>query len=71
MLGAGPALVGERGPEVVSLPRGATVTPIQAGAGINASGAFGAANITTQVVLDRRVVAQAVGQYTSDKIARR
>jgi hypothetical protein len=63
-------LVGEVGPEVVSLPRGATVTPLPAAAGLAGAGVFESAVIPVQVVLDRRVVGESVARYTSDKIAR-
>lgn len=61
----GAALVGERGPEIVSLPAPAQVIP---NGGV---GAAGAQTIVTQVFLDRRQIAEAVGAYTSDRIARR
>jgi hypothetical protein len=70
MASPGLALVGERGPEVVHLPGGATVQPIAAGA-LSMGGAFGSADITTRVYVDKREVARAVGHYTADKIARR
>jgi hypothetical protein len=69
---AGSMIVGERGPELVALPGGATVSPLSSSApGSLQAGAFGTAHITTEVVLDRRVLAQAVGLYTADKMARR
>jgi hypothetical protein len=68
----GAALVGEQGPEIVSLPRGATVwpTPAVQAMGANAPGASGQ-TIVTKVYLDRRQIAEAVGTYASDRIARR
>jgi hypothetical protein len=68
---AGGVLVGERGPELVALPGAATVTPLTGAPTPLPSGGFGEARITTEVVLDRRVIAQAVGHYTADKLARR
>jgi hypothetical protein len=69
---SGAALVGEQGPEIVSLPRGATVwpTPAVQAMGANAPGASGQ-TIVTKVYLDRRQIAEAVGTYASDRIARR
>jgi hypothetical protein len=69
---AGALMVGERGPEVVHLPGGANITPLTgAPSPLPAGGGFGEARITTEVILDRRVLAQAVGHYTADKLARR
>jgi phage-related protein len=63
MLNAGPALVGEKGPELVSLPAGATVTPLSGSPAM-------AANITVPVYLDRRQIALATGSWFSDQAAR-
>lgn len=69
---SGAALVGEQGPEIVSLPRGATVWPTPAvNAMANAPGASAGQTIVTKVYLDRRQIAEAVGTYASDRIARR
>jgi hypothetical protein len=66
-----PVLVGERGPELLALPGGATVQPMPQGAArLGSTAAFGEATITTQVVLDRRVLAEAVGRFTADEMAR-
>jgi hypothetical protein len=69
----GPYLVGERGPEIVSLQRGSHVFPNSAVAGglppLDSIGAGG--TIVTKVYLDRRQIAEAVGRYASDKKARR
>jgi hypothetical protein len=67
----GRALVGERGPEVVSLPAGATVAPLTRQATVAMAGVGGAQTIVTKVYLDRRQIAEAVGTYTADKLARR
>jgi len=61
---SGAALVGERGPEIVTLPRAAQVIP-------NDAIGAGAQTIVTQVFLDKRQIAEAVGIYASDRIARR
>jgi hypothetical protein len=69
---SGAALVGEQGPEIVSLPRGATVWPTPAvNAMANAPGGGAGQTIVTKVYLDRRQIAEAVGSYASDRIARR
>jgi hypothetical protein len=68
----GTVVVGEKGPELLNLPAGANVIPLPSQlANINATGAFGSAQITTQVVLDRRVLAEAVATFTADQLARR
>lgn len=67
----GSVLVGEQGPELVTLPPGAVVQPLPFGGQLNAAAAFGTANITVPVMLDRKVIAQAVARYTGDKMARR
>jgi tape measure domain-containing protein len=59
----GTALVGERGPELVSLPQAAVVQPLAQG-----GGAF---TIEVPVFLDRRQIALAVGQYSTDQAARK
>lgn len=64
----GSAIVGERGPEMVRLPRAAEVVPLGGGAGaLDSRGQ----TIVTQVFLDRRQIAEAVGTYTADRLARR
>ncbi len=65
-----PVLVGERGPEVLSLPGGATVTPLPASP-FSAEGMVGPIVVHSQLVVDRRVLAEAVAQHTADKAARR
>jgi hypothetical protein len=67
----GALLVGERGPELVTLPAAASVVPLGEPAGFGAGGRLlRPIQLTTQVVLDRKVVAQAVANYTSDRLAR-
>jgi len=61
---SGMAMVGERGPELLRLPRGAQVQPLPAGAGFGGT-------VVTKVYLDRRQIAQAVGHEVSSRAARR
>ena len=63
----GPYLVGEAGPEVVTLTRGSTVIPNHQLGAL----AGGGATIHTHVYLDRKQIALAVGRYTSDQQKRR
>ena len=63
----GPYLVGERGPEIVTLTRGQTVVPNHA---LGALGG-GGATINVPVYLDRKQIALAVGRYTGDQQKRR
>lgn len=65
----GSVVVGERGPEILNLPRGASVQPLD-GSGRPEAGSFTAKAHTT-VMLDRKVLAEAVGTFTSDKMNRR
>ena len=58
---SGGVLVGESGPELLNLPRGASVTPLPALGGA----------MTTNLYLDRRLVATAVAQRDADVRARR
>jgi len=71
---SGTALVGERGPELVHLPRGALVSPhaapAMAVAGIPGAGA-GTAEIIIPLYLDGKHVARSVARVTADKLARR
>jgi hypothetical protein len=64
----GTALVGERGPELVSLPPAAQVIPNSA---LAVAGAGGDSVIHTHVYLRDREIAEAIGRYTSDRLARR
>lgn len=59
--GAGAALVGERGPELVALPAGAAVAPLSAGP----------LQIVVPVNVDGRELARVVARVTSDQLARR
>lgn len=62
--------VGERGPEVVRLPQGAMVTPER----MDWSGAPSQVNVTIQpqpILLDGKVITEAVYRHRLDRIARR
>jgi TP901 family phage tail tape measure protein len=63
----GLTLVGERGPELLSMPVGATVLPLDGGG----AGGLASATIPVQVMLDRRVVGEAVAHWQSDQKARK
>lgn len=63
---SGSALVGERGPELLTLPRGAMVQPLAAG-----GGAGGHMTIEVPVYLDRRQIAYATASYNADQAARK
>lgn len=67
---AGLALVGERGPEIVHLPGGATVTPIPAPAALTGGGG-GRRPIVVQTFLEKRMIGQAVADYAGDLQAAR
>jgi hypothetical protein len=73
----GVKLVGEQGPELVTLPRGAYVTPNRSlrGAGgtfapMAATAGAGGGEVHTHVYLNGREIARAVGQDTADRVAR-
>lgn len=61
----GPAIVGEAGPELVYLPRGANVIPNHL-----LGGGSMAATINVPVYLDRRQIALSTAQWNSDQAAR-
>jgi hypothetical protein len=65
----GLALVGERGPELVSLPAGASVMPLPAGT--SAAGAARGSQTVVKVFLDKRQIAEAVASAERDAKARR
>jgi TP901 family phage tail tape measure protein len=69
-----PVLVGERGPEIVVLPRASQVVPLQWGAHAPAA-ATGSEHrplvIEVPVMIHGREVARAVAQVTADRMARR
>ena len=62
-------VVGERGPELVSLPAGALVRPTPDTASLGGGGRD--LVIRVPVLLDRKVVAQAVARVGADQLARR
>ena len=62
-------MVGEAGPEVVHLPRGAAVTPNTALAG--AAGAFSLTIEPADIYLDGRKISEVVFKHKLDRIARR
>jgi phage-related protein len=64
----GMAVVGERGPEIVALPAGASVTPLPS---VPNGGGGGQRPIITKVYLDRREIATAMASYTADLQAAR
>jgi hypothetical protein len=70
-------IVGERGPELVSLPGGSRITPLAAGGGALGAPALGGyrgaggAQTTANFYLDRRLIATAVADDTADRKARR
>jgi len=68
----GQYLVGERGAEVVTLPRGASVQPVAAPTVASDGGHYGAPiEISIPVVLDGREIARSTARVTADKLARR
>lgn len=72
---SGSFVVGERGPELVSLPRGAMVQPIAVGGQGTPAPAMGAGlpplEIVIPLVVDGRELARATARVTADKLARR
>jgi len=60
----GLGVVGELGPELVDLPRGATVSPLAAGGG------SGPVTLVVPVSIDGREVARATVSYTRDELLR-
>lgn len=70
----GAALVGEYGPELVSLPAGARVTPLSGPAApgaIDLAAAIGNLNVHSVLMVDRRVLAESTGRAVADRQARR
>jgi phage-related protein len=67
----GAAVVGETGPELVRLPGGASVAPLTAPSLSTLSDVQRPIVVHSQLVVDRRVLAQAVSDDTADRIARR
>jgi tape measure domain-containing protein len=71
MSSTGPALVGERGPELLQLPGGSRVTPLPRVPMRGAPALSGVVATTAQFYLDRRLIATAVAEATADRRARR
>lgn len=72
MTASGVAMVGERGPELLSLPRGASVFPAAEVAPLSAPPSLEPPRqIITKVYLQNRQIAEAVAGYTDDRRARR
>lgn len=68
---AGSAIVGERGPELITLPRGATVSPMSTSGSVGVGIApMQMPDHVTILQIDRREIARAAGKYTSDRTAR-
>jgi hypothetical protein len=69
---SGPYLVGEQGAEIVTLPRGAVVSPISLPQLAAATGQGGSPlQLTIPLIVDGRELARAVARVTSDQLARR
>lgn len=66
MSAPGTVLVGEHGPETLTLPGGAKVTPFNQTYGREGGGG---GNVEVPVYLDRRQIALAMGSYTADQNA--
>jgi hypothetical protein len=65
-------LVGERGPEVLSLPSGARVTPLPPPSlAASQLGGMGGGTVVAQVFLERRMIAEALASYTAERQAAR
>jgi hypothetical protein len=67
----GSYMVGERGPEIVTLPSGAIVQPIASAGVLAGVGGAGGLTIEVPVYLDSKVLTRAVARVTADKLARR
>lgn len=71
----GPALIGEHGPEILNLPRGSQVAPLTSRSvkpiDLSSMSTGDGSPIVVQVMLDRRVLAEAVARDNNDKQARR
>lgn len=68
--GCGMALIGERGPELLNLPRGATVTPLSSGneSSLRVSGdGAGPINLVAYTMPDSKVIATAVAKVNRQR----
>ena len=71
---AGGFMVGERGPEILSLPAGAAVTPMSsplAALTFGGGAGTGPIEVVVPVYLDGKQVARSVAKVTADRLARR
>lgn len=68
---AGSVLVGEAGPEILRLPRGASVNPLPRVAAEGGGGGGGFSERLIVVQLDGKEVGRRVERYGSDKANRR
>lgn len=75
IISQGAAIVGERGPELLTLPVGAQVQPLQEPRPLTLEGfrneGRSPVQVTVPVYLDRRQIAEAVADYTEERMARR
>jgi phage-related protein len=70
--GGGTVLVGERGPELATMPAGTRITPLPPPMLSPSQLAGGATRpIITQVFLERRMIAEALGSFTAEQQAAR
>lgn len=71
----GSVMVGERGPEIVDLPRSARVIPLPKSERLNMSNVAGAGGgeitIRVPVMLDGRQITEVVGRHVQNRLARR
>jgi len=67
---AGSAVVGDRGPELLSLPKGAGVTPISPGGSGGGMGEMGWHETTINVPIDGKVAASVVLKHFGNRLAR-
>ncbi|HEX4501091.1 MAG TPA: phage tail tape measure protein [Scandinavium sp.] len=66
----GMALVGEHGPELLNLPRAASVIPLRTAGLASPVGMSSSLEITIPVVIDGREIARATGKYIDNRLAR-
>jgi TP901 family phage tail tape measure protein len=71
VLSTGSVMVGEKGPEILNLPRGASVKPL-GGTQAQGFGENGPIFISkSELYLEGKMIDEAVGRYTAGKLARR
>jgi TP901 family phage tail tape measure protein len=66
----GMALVGEHGPELLNLPRAASVIPLRTAGLASPVGMASSFEITVPVIIDGREIARATGRYVDNRLAR-